>query len=52
MGNYLQFAAFAEIRAFTDLERQQVTALLKELEKDGLILLDSHGAGARWRLKK
>ncbi len=41
-----------DIRAFTDLERQQVTALLKELEKDGLITVRGHGAGARWRLRK
>jgi ATP-dependent DNA helicase RecG len=42
----------AEIRAFTDLERQQVTAILKGLESEGQILLDGKGAGARWHLKK
>lgn len=40
----------AEIRAFTDLGRQQVTALLKELENEGQINLDGRGAGARWHL--
>jgi ATP-dependent DNA helicase RecG len=42
----------AEIREFTDLERQQVTSLLKDLEDEGQIVLDGHGAGARWQLKK
>jgi ATP-dependent DNA helicase RecG len=40
----------AEIRAFTDLDRQQVTALLKELEQDGQVRVEGHGAGARWHL--
>jgi ATP-dependent DNA helicase RecG len=40
----------AEIRAFTDLERQQVTAVLKELETEGQVRLKGKGAGARWHL--
>jgi ATP-dependent DNA helicase RecG len=40
----------AEIRAFTDLERQQVTAVLKELEAEGQVRLKVKGAGARWHL--
>jgi DNA-binding IclR family transcriptional regulator len=42
----------AEIREFTDLERQQVMSLLKDLEDEGQIVLGGHGAGARWQLKK
>jgi ATP-dependent DNA helicase RecG len=42
----------AEIRAFTDLERQQVTAILKALKFEGLVFLDGRGAGARWHLTK
>lgn len=41
-----------EIRAFSDLERQQVTSVLKELEEEGLIFLDGRGAGALWHRKK
>ena len=40
-----------EIRAFSDLERQQVTSVLKELEDEGLIFLDGRGAGALWHRK-
>ena len=40
----------AEIRAFTDLERQQVTVVLKELEAEGQVRLKGKGAGARWHL--
>lgn len=40
----------AEIRAFTDLERQQVTAVLKELEAEGQVHLKGKGTGARWHL--
>lgn len=40
-----------EIRAFSDLERQQVTSVLKELEDEGLIILDGRGAGALWHRK-
>ena len=39
-----------EVRAFTDLDRQQVTALLRELEQEGLVRLEGYGAGARWYL--
>ncbi len=42
----------AEIRAFTDLERQQVTAILKDLESEGQVSLAGKGAGARWHLAK
>lgn len=42
----------AEIRAFTDLERQQVTAILKALKFEGQVFLDGRGAGARWHLTK
>jgi len=42
----------AEIRAFTDLERQQVTAILKALKSEGQVFLDGRGAGARWHLTK
>ena len=38
----------SEIRAFTDLERQQVTAILKELEAEGQVYLKGKGTGARW----
>lgn len=41
-----------EIRAFSDLERQQVTSVLKELEEERLIFLDGRGAGALWHRKK
>ncbi len=40
----------AEIRAFTDLERQHLTSVLKELEFEGLARLKGKGAGARWHL--
>lgn len=42
----------AEIRAFTDLERQQVTAILEALKSEGQVYLDGRGAGARWHLTK
>ena len=42
----------AEIRAFTDLERQQVTAILEALKSEGQVYLDGKGAGARWHLTK
>jgi len=42
----------AEIRAFTDLKRQQVTVVLKDLESEGQVFLDGKGAGARWHLTK
>jgi ATP-dependent DNA helicase RecG len=42
----------AEIRAFTDLERQQVTTILKDLKSEGQAFLNGKGAGARWHLTK
>ena len=42
----------AEIRAFTDLERQQVTAILEALKSEGQVYLDGKGAGARWHLTR
>lgn len=41
-----------EIRAFSDLERQQVTSVLKELEDEGLIFLAGKGAGALWHRRQ
>lgn len=37
-----------EVRAFTDLDRQQVTAIMQELEDEGLARLQGFGAGAQW----
>jgi ATP-dependent DNA helicase RecG len=42
----------AEIRAFTDLERQQVTAILDALKSEEQVVLEGRGAGARWHLTK
>lgn len=39
-----------EVRAFTDLDRQQVTAIMQELAQEGLVRLDGFGVGARWYL--
>jgi ATP-dependent DNA helicase RecG len=42
----------AEIRAFTDLDRQQAYRIMKELTADGLIVSEGRGQAARWRLKQ
>lgn len=42
----------AEIRAFTDLERQQVTDILDALKSEEQVFLEGRGAGARWHLTK
>lgn len=39
-----------EVRAFTDLNRKQVTRLLKELESDKQVRVEGHGVAARWHL--
>lgn len=41
-----------EIRAFSDLERQQVTSVLNELADEGLIFLAGRGAGALWHRRQ
>lgn len=41
-----------EIRAFTDLDRTQVTALMKELEEEGQTRVSGRGAGASWYRKE
>lgn len=37
-----------DIRNFTDLDRAQVTAILKELEQERHVRLTGHAAGAHW----
>jgi ATP-dependent DNA helicase RecG len=39
-----------DIRAFTDLDRQQVLLLLKELEAEGLVHPEGRGSAAFWHL--
>lgn len=40
-----------DVRAFTDLNRAQVTVILQELAEEGKIRLDGRGKGAKWYLK-
>ncbi|MCL5808485.1 MAG: putative DNA binding domain-containing protein [Deltaproteobacteria bacterium] len=42
----------ADIRNFTDLGRQQVYRIMKELESDNLIYQEGHGQTALWHLKQ
>jgi len=42
----------ADIRNFTDLGRQQVYWIMKEIEKDGLVYQEGHGQIALWHLKQ
>jgi ATP-dependent DNA helicase RecG len=42
----------ADIRNFTDLGRQQVYRIMKELEADDLVYQDGHGQAALWHLKQ
>lgn len=42
----------ADIRKFTDLERQQVYRLMKDLEADDLVCQEGHGQSALWHLKQ
>jgi ATP-dependent DNA helicase RecG len=42
----------SEIRDFTDLDRQQVYRVMKELERDDLILQIGYGQSAKWHLKQ
>ena len=42
----------AEIRAFTDLDRQQAHRIMRELAADGLIASEGRGQAACWRLKQ
>lgn len=42
----------SEIRDFTDLDRQQVYRVMKELERDNLILQIGYGQSAKWHLKQ
>ena len=41
----------ADIRNFSDLDRQQAYRIMKELETDGLVYQDGHGQAALWYLK-
>lgn len=40
-----------DVRAFTDLTRKQVTALLSELEGEGYIRREGWGAGTLWHIR-
>jgi ATP-dependent DNA helicase RecG len=42
----------ADIRNFTDLGRQQVYRIMKELESDDLVYQEGHGQAALWHLKQ
>ena len=42
----------ADIRNFTDLGRQQVYRIMKELESDDLVYQAGHGQAALWHLKQ
>jgi hypothetical protein len=42
----------ADIRNFTDLGRQQVYRIMKELESDDLVYQEGHGQTALWHLKQ
>lgn len=42
----------SDIRSFTDLGRQQVYRIMKELEADGLLYQEGHGQTALWHLKQ
>ena len=42
----------ADIRNFTDLGRQQVYRIMKELESDDLVYQAGHGQAALWHLKR
>lgn len=42
----------ADIRNFSDLDRQQAYRTMKELETDGLVYQDGHGQTALWHLKQ
>ena len=42
----------SEIRDFTDLDRQQVYRIMKELDSEGLVIQMGHGQTAQWRLKQ
>lgn len=41
-----------DIRNFTDLDRQQVYRVMKELESDDLVYQEGHGQTALWHLKQ
>ena len=42
----------SEIRDFTDLDRQQVYRIMKELDSEGLVIQAGHGQTAQWSLKQ
>ncbi|OPY13455.1 hypothetical protein ACJ77P_02185 [Syntrophus buswellii] len=42
----------SDIRSFTDLGRQQVYRIMKELEADGLVYQEGRGQTALWHLKQ
>ena len=42
----------ADIRNFSDLDRQQAYRTMKELETDGLVFQNGHGQAALWHLKQ
>jgi ATP-dependent DNA helicase RecG len=41
-----------DIRKFTDLGRQQVYRILKELEAEELVYQNGHGQSSLWHLKQ
>lgn len=41
----------AEIRAFTNLDRQQTLRIMRELSAEGLVFLAGHGQSALWHRK-